>query len=159
MRIRIILIAANLILVLMAATVLWAQSYEAIFGSWKLNIAKSKYNPGPAPKSNSKKYEPWEGGFKATQDTVTATGEVRHVEVAGKFDGKDYPGKGSPEADTYAIRKIDDHTYEVVQKKDGKVTITARNVVAADGKTRTVTQTGKNAKGVAVNNTLLWEKQ
>ena len=156
---RRILIAANLAGVLLTACVLVAQTQESIFGTWKLNPAKSKYSPGPAPKSNLKKYEPWQDGFKATQDVVTAAGEARHIEVSGKFDGKDNLGKGSPDADTYAIRKIDDHTYEVTQKKDGKVTITAKNVVSLDGKIRTVVQTGKNAKGEAVHNTLLWERQ
>lgn len=156
---RRIFVAANLCAVLFAATVLLAQAQESIFGTWKLNLAKSKYSPGPPVKSNLKKYEPWQGGFKATQDVVTATGEARHIEVSGKFDGKDNPGKGSPDADSYAIRKIDDHTYEVIQKKDGKVTITAKNVVSPDGKIRTVVQTGKNTKGEPVNNMLIWERQ
>jgi len=98
-----------------------------------------------------KKYEPWQDGFKATQDMVTAKGEKIHVEVVAKVDGKDYPGKGSPDADTYAFKKLDAHTYEVTQRKDGKVTIVAKMVVAPDGKSRSIVQTGKNAKGEPVN--------
>jgi hypothetical protein len=143
----------------LAALALLAQSQEAFYGMWKADVSKSKYSPGPAPKSNMKKYEPWQDGFKATQDMVTAKGEKVHVEVVAKVDGKDYPGKGSPDADTYAFKKLDARTYEVTQKKDGKVTIVAKMVVAPDGKSRTITQTGKNAKGEPVNNMVYWDRQ
>jgi len=143
----------------LAALALLAQTQEAFYGLWKVDLSKSKYSPGPAPKSNMKKYEPWKDGFKATQDMVTAKGEKVHVEVIAKVDGKDYPGTGSPDADTYAFKKLDARTYEVTQKKDGKVTIVAKMVVAPDGKSRSIVQTGKNAKGEPVNNQIYWDKQ
>jgi len=58
-----------------------------------------------------------------------------------------------------AFSKIDARTYEIVQKKGGKTTITAHIVVAADGKTRNTIQTGKDGKGQTVNNTMFYEKQ
>jgi hypothetical protein len=155
MRIRVVVMLAAALAVLG----LLAQSQEAFYGLWKVDMSKSKYSPGPAPKSNMKKYEPWQDGFKATQDMVTAKGEKVHVEVIAKVDGKDYPGKGSPDADTYAFKRIDARTYEVTQKKDGKVTIVAKMVVAPDGKSRSIVQTGKNAKGEPVNNQIYWDKQ
>jgi len=155
MRIRVVV----MLVPALAALTLLAQSQEAFLGMWKVDVSKSKYSPGPAPKSNMKKYEPWQDGFKATQDMVTAKGDKVHVEVVAKVDGKDYPGKGSPDADTYAFKRIDAHSYEVTQKKDGKVTIVAKMVVAPDGKSRSIIQTGKNAKGEPVNNTIYWDKQ
>ena len=155
MRIRVVV----MLVAALATLALLAQSQEAFYGLWKVDMSKSKYSPGPAPKSNMKKYEPWQDGFKATQDMVTAKGDKVHLEVAAKLDGKDYPAKGSPDTDTFAFKKLDARTYEVVQKKDGKVTITAKMVVAPDGKSRTITQTGKNAKGEAVSNQIYWDKQ
>jgi len=155
MRIRVVV----MLVPALAALVLLAQSQEAFYGMWKVDVSKSKYSPGPAPKSNMKKYEPWQDGFKATQDMVTAKGEKVHVEVVAKVDGKDYPGKGAPDADTFAFKKIDARTYEVTQKKDGKMTIVSKMVVAPDGKSRSIVQTGKNAKGEPVNNTIYWDKQ
>jgi hypothetical protein len=155
MRIRIVL----MLVPALAALALLAQTQEAFYGLWKVDMSKSKYSPGPAPKSNMKKYEPWKDGFKATQDMVTAKGEKVHVEVIAKVDGKDYPGTGSPDADTYAFKKLDARTYEVTQKKDGKVTIVAKMVVAPDGKSRSIVQTGKNAKGEPVNNQIYWDRQ
>jgi hypothetical protein len=142
----------------LATLALLAQSQEAFYGVWKVDMSKSKYSPGPAPKSNMKKYEPWQDGFKATQDMVTARGEKVHLEVVAKVDGKDYPGKGSPDADTFAFKRIDSRSYEVTQKKDGKVTIVSKMVVAPDGKSRSIVQTGKTAKGEPVNNTIYWDK-
>ena len=155
MRIRVV----AMLVPALAALALLAQTQEAFYGLWKVDLSKSKYSPGPAPKSNMKKYEPWKDGFKATQDMVTAKGEKVHVEVIAKVDGKDYPGTGSPDADTYAFKKLDARTYEVTQKKDGKVTIVAKMVVAPDGKSRSIVQTGKNAKGEPVNNQIHWDKQ
>jgi len=145
---------------LLASIAIMAQAPETFYGAWKADLSKSKFSPGPAPKSNLKTYSPVKDGFKAHQDLVTADGKQVSVDVPfAKLDGKDYPGKGSADADTYAFTKIDAHTFQIVQKKDGKVTITAKMVVSADGKTRSITQTETNAKGEKVNNTVYWERQ
>ena len=158
MRIRPTLLAINVAGVLAVTTVLIAQAADPIFGTWKTVAAKSTYSPGPAPKNNTKKYEPYKGGLKAQQDLVTAKGETRHVEVTAAFDGKDYPGTGNPEVDTYAFQRIDNLNYVVLQKKAGKVTMTSKMKIAPDGKTRVVTQTGTDAQGRAVSNSVFWEK-
>jgi hypothetical protein len=156
---RMVLMAANAIAVAMAGCVPLAQSHEALFGTWKLNLEKSTYEFGGAPKSNSKKYEPWQGGLRAAQDVVTATGETRHMEVTGKFDGKDNAPTGQSGNGSYAFRKVNDHTYEVISKRKGKLTHTSRIVVAPDGKSRTVSQTGANAKGRTFHHSLVWDRQ
>jgi len=155
-----ILVLVNMATILIAAVALLAQSQESLFGTWKMNAAKSKYSPGPAPKSNIAKWESFQGGVKLTVDVVPAKGETQHWEVSGKFDGKDNPVKGNnPDGDTGAFSKIDACTYELVQKKGGKITTTAHIVVAADGKTRITTSTGKDGQGQTVNNTMFYEKQ
>ena len=58
-----------------------------------------------------------------------------------------------------AVKRIDAHTLESVSKKGGKVTTTQRNVVSADGKTRTVTTTGTDGQRQKVNNVAVFEKQ
>ena len=154
------LMGINLALGLWLAGILPAQAQESLFGTWKMNAAKSKYSPGPVPKSNIAKWEPFEGGVKLTVDVAPVSGETQHYESSGKFDGKDNPVAGNnPDADTMAFSKIDDRTYQVVNKKGGKTTLMARIVVAADGKTRVTTQTGTNAQGEAIKNTMFYEKQ
>jgi hypothetical protein len=128
-------------------------------GTWKLNAAKSKYSPGPAPKSLTLKFERSEGGIKLTSDGTDAEGKATHGEYVSKFDGQDVPWAGNPEADTAGAKRIDDNTYENVWKKGGKVTVTARAVVSGDGKTMTITQTGKDSQGRSVANTAVYDKQ
>jgi hypothetical protein len=159
MRMRTVFVVVNVIGVLTVAVALLAQAQESLFGTWKLNLAKSKYSPGPAPKSSTVKWEAFQGGAKLTVDTVPAKGAALHWEASGKFDGKDNPLKGDPDNDAAAFSKIDARTYEAVQKKGGKATITSHIVVAADGKTRTTTQTGKDSQGQTVSNTQFYDKQ
>ncbi|MGH9514516.1 MAG: hypothetical protein ACRD3P_02435 [Terriglobales bacterium] len=47
----------------------------------------------------------------------------------------------------------------MVSKKDGKVVLTAHVVVAADGKTRTVTTMGTDAKGKKYKSVGVYDKQ
>ena len=129
-------------------------------GTWKLNLAKSKYSPGPAPKSQTLKIEAWgEDGVKYTADGVGADGKPTHAEFQAKYDGKDYAFKGNPDADTLAYKRIDANTLQAPLKMKGKPTITAKAMVSKDGKTRTVTQMGKNAQGQSIDITSVYEKQ
>ncbi len=125
-------------------------------GTWKLNEAKSKLAPG-APKNHTVVYEAAGDNMKVTVDGTDADGKALHNEWTGKFDGKDYPVTGDPTSDTRAYKKVNDHTLDMTIKKDGKVTATGTIVVSADGKTRTVTTSGTDAK--KVKNTAVYDKQ
>ena len=135
-----------------------AQAADNQAGTWKLNVAKSKYSPGPAPKEGTLTIESQADGLKFTVHGTDAEGKVVHIEFSPKYDGKDYPATGLPGADTISMKKIDDNTIETVSKKDGKVVMTTRSVVSKNGKTRTTTQTGKNAKGQDVKNKLIYDR-
>ncbi len=128
-------------------------------GSWKLNVAASKFSTGPAPKSQSVTFAAVEGGIKLTSNLVDAEGKPTTGEYVSKFDGTDVPWKGNPDADTSSAKRIDDNTYENAWKKDGKVVRNAKVVVSPDGKTLTITQTGMDSKGGAVDNTLVLDRQ
>ena len=129
-------------------------------GTWKLNLAKSSYSPGPAPKSQTLKIEAWgDDGLKYAADGVGPDGKPTHAEFQAKFDGKDVPFKGNPDADTLAYKRIDANTLEATTKMKGKTTLIAKVVVSKDGKTRTVTQTGTDAQGRTTKNVLVYEKQ
>src|SRR5262245_9736404 len=101
MRKATILGVVTTVTVVLAAAVLVDQSQERLLGTWKITPAKSKYIPGPTPKSNISKWEAIPGGVNLTVDVVPATGETQRWEVSGKFDGKDNPVKGNnPDADS-----------------------------------------------------------
>jgi len=139
-----------------------AQAQDAWTGSWKLNLAKSKFEPANlAPKSQTVKQEATPGGgTKVTVDGVDAQGKPVHYEFVTMFDGKSFEVPGAPDANTTRVyKRIDRRTYEWVQSVSGKVTTTSRSVVSADGKTRTITTTGKNAQGQTVNNAVVYDRQ
>lgn len=147
-------------------TGVFAQPASPLTGTWKLNVAKSTYSPSSlAPKSGTTRFDVTRDGVKAAVDGVDSQGRATHHEYTATFDGKDHPWKGtidgqpSPAQDAVAWKKIDDHTYEIVNKLKGQTLTSSRIVIANDGKTRTNTTTGKDAQGVTVKSTALYEKQ
>ena len=127
-------------------------------GTWKLNEAKSKLAPG-MPKNTTVVYEAVGDQVKVTVDGVDAAGKPTHNEWTGKFDGKDYPVTGDPNSDMRSYKVIDDRTMELTLKKGGKVTITGQIVIAADGKSRTVSTKGTDAQGKAFEGMAHYDKQ
>jgi hypothetical protein len=151
------ILAAALLALTVAAT---AQTKDPFVGNWRLNVAKSKYSPGPAPKSITSTYEAAGKGYKVSVKNEPASGPVQEYSYTSTLDGKDTPVTGNnPNADMVAVKRIDANTLEIVNKKGGKVTTTQKNVVSADGKTRTVTTTGTDGQGQKVNNVAVFEKQ
>src|SRR6267143_6870802 len=120
-------------------------------GTWKLNEAKSKPAPG-AEKLTTVDYEAAGDQVKVTIDGTDASGKPIHNEWTGNFDGKDYAVTGDSTSDMRAYTKVDDRTLTFTAKKNGKVTVTGRVAVSADGKSRTVITTGTNAKGKKFKN-------
>ena len=136
-----------------------AQAADPIVGTWKLNVAKSTYSPGPAPKSISAKIEAAGEGEKLTADGVRGDDKPIRLEYTAQYDGKDNPITGSPTADTVSLKRLDANTTERTEKKGGKVTQTVTRKVSDDGKTMTVTYKGTDAKGQPINNVGVFEKQ
>jgi len=131
---------------------------DAQTGTWKLNEAKSKLTSG-MPKNSAVVFEAAGDSVKVTIDGTDTSGKPAHNEWAGKLDGKDYPVTGDPSSDARSYKQIDDHTLEFTIKKGGKVTITGRVVVSADGKTRTATANGTDPQGKKFKSTSVYDKQ
>ena len=126
-----------------------------LMGTWKLNDAKSKI-PAGAPKSITVTYEAAGDSIKCTIDGTDPEGKPTHTVWTGKFDGKDYP---VDDGTTRSAKMINAHTYNVAVKKDGKVTMSGKIVIAADGKTRTVTLSGMDASGKKMTSVAAYDKQ
>ena len=131
---------------------------DAQIGSWKLNEAKSKLAAG-MPKNSTVVFEAAGDSVKVTIDGTDSGGKPAHNEWTGKLDGKENPVTGDPNSDTRSYKQIDDHTLAFTIKKGGKVTISGRVVVSADGKTRTVTTSGTDPQGQKFKSTTVYDKQ
>jgi hypothetical protein len=129
-----------------------------LLGTWKLNEAKSIFEPGMA-KNMTVIYAEAPGDMvKITTDGVDKDGKPTHTEWTGKFDGKDYPVTGDPGSDTRLYKQIDAKTLEFIVKKDGKSLVGGKVAVAADGKTRTVFTSGTAADGKRFKNMGFYDK-
>ena len=149
-----------LLLTLLAASLSLRAADDPRIGTWKINFAKSRFSPGPPPKSMTVRFEPYgNDGLKVTIDTVEANGEVTKHQYTAQYDGKDYPVSGDPGRDTVALKRIDLYTLEYTNKRAGKVINSYREVTAKDGKSRTITQKGMSSRGVAVDNIIVYDRQ
>ena len=153
------MLAAAVVLVVYGSAVM-AQQKDPAFGVWKLNLAKSKYSPGPAPKELTVTIEADGPGRKVTAVGVAGDGSPLSWGYSGTFDGKDIRVTGNnPDADFIILRRISPTTTRSTFKKDGKRTIVNGVSVSADGKTLAVASSGVNAKGQTVKNTQIFDKQ
>lgn len=134
---------------------LFAQSV----GTWKLDLSKSKYHQGQAPKSATITYEAAGEGINVTVDQVPATGAPIHYAYAAKYDGKDNPVVGNPNADMAARTRVNATTTTLVNKKGGKTLSNVTLVTSSDGKTLTVTTTGNDAQGQNIDSVAVFDKQ
>jgi hypothetical protein len=156
MKARVVLIV--LVVCFIGVGVCLGQGQDPLIGTWKLNEAKSKIGPG-SPKNDTVVYEAAGDSVKVTTDGTDGAGKPSHSEWTGKFDGKDYPTTGDSNSDTRSYKKVNARTLAFTNKKGDKVTISGRLVVSPDGKTRTVSITGTDAKGNKFTSTAVYDKQ
>src|SRR5215212_406258 len=137
-----------------------AQGTDPAYGTWKLNLSKSKFSPGPAPKELTLTVEAAGPGRKVAVTGIAGDGTPISWGYSGTLDGKDVRLTGShPDADVVMLKRIAPNATRSTFKLAGKRTVVSGISVSADGKTLTVATSGVNSKGVTVNNTQVFEKQ
>ena len=137
-----------------------AQSADPLIGTWKLNLTKSKYSPGPPPRSNTVIFEAVGQGLRATAEGIDAEGKPTKAVFGPWFsDGKSYPITGSPAFDAASYKQVNASTSESTRTKAGRVVQTTTLVLSADGKSFTFTATGADERGQQINNVVVFEKQ
>lgn len=148
--------AASVVILLLV--VVGAQMPKGLEGTWKLNLAKSKFSPGPAPKSMTLTYTVSADGVKIVSHVVSADGVAQHSEMMAKDDGKEYPVAGHPTADSVSVKGLEGGKGQSTFKKGGKVTMVNVRSLSDDGKTLTVESKGTDEKGQPVHNVQVFER-
>ena len=149
----------TVVLAMLIASVGLAAADDPLMGTWKLNLSKSKYNPGPPPQSRILKLEPaGNDNFKLTNDGVSAKGEKTHTVETFMQDGKDHPLRDEPGV-MQVNRRVDAYTTETINKKGGQTVQTLRRVVSKDGKSLTIAVKGKTATGAPLDDVRVFDKQ
>jgi|ERR1043166_5800421 hypothetical protein len=146
------------LLILAGAASVCLAGDDAFMGTWKLNESKSKFPAGIAH-NNTVVYAQSGDEVTITGDGVDGAGKPVHQVWTGKFDGKDHAAKDSPTHDMRAYTKVDAHTLTYTLMKNGKKVGHGKVVVAADGKSRTVTETMSGAGGKSVEGKYFFDKE
>jgi hypothetical protein len=146
------------------AMAMWPQAgvaqSDSLSGLWQINVAKSKYDPGPPPKSQTVYFQGEGQNRKVTIVGITAAGNPQ-LATFTEFveDGKPHPVTGLAGTDAQTYTRLDARTLNVSRLKDGKVVQTGTWIVSPDGKALTVSFKGTNANGREVNNIFIYDKQ
>ena len=152
-------VALGIVVLVMSGVQLPAQETDPLVGTWELNVAKSKFSPGRAPKSETRTYVVSGQDVKATTKGVDSAGKPTAAEFTINYDGKDRPMTGNPDADTLSLKRVDAFTTEFTQKRAGKVVMTGTRIISRDGKTMTITTKGTDATGRTINDVAAFEKR
>jgi hypothetical protein len=136
-----------------------SSAQSALVGTWKLNVAKSTFSPGPGPRSQTATVEAEGQGLKFSLDTINAQGNPAKGGFIEYHDGKFHPVTGNPVFDAQSETDINDSTSVIIRTKAGKVVQALIAVVSPDRKTWTVTVAGNNANGQPLNNVMVRERQ
>jgi hypothetical protein len=147
------------ILAVGAAGAVSAATADPVVGTWTLNLDKSKFNPGPGPKSQTRVYAQTADGISMKVIGTAADGSAISSESNYKYDGKDYPITGAPNYDTLALKRVNGSTVKSTQKLKGKIVGTTTRTVSGHGKVLTLTSKGTDVKGVSFNDVSVFDKQ
>lgn len=142
---------------LAATTGLWAaqispgsqpsRTDDPILGTWTLDVAQSKYRPGPPPRSERRVYDARPDGLRVTITRVESDGHPTSIDYTADYNSTEYPVSGSGEVTTIALRRVDVYTAEATLTHAGKQMGTARRVVSKDGNTLTISLEGTDSRG------------
>jgi hypothetical protein len=160
---RIGFVLAALLTISLAGTAAAQSKDDPSIGTWKLNVVKSKFTPGPPIQGDTRSYEVNEAGWLfVTTETIQPDGTRTGVRFAAKFDGKAYPqiGRFAPTVTLITYEPVDRRTLKYTQRDtSGTIVSTNTRTVSADGKTMLIEQRTTNAGGQPVVNIELFERQ
>ncbi len=143
----------------LGAVVMAADAPDPVVGTWTLNTAKSKFTPGPAPKSQTRTYAETAQGTAMTFTGAAANGSPMSGQSTFKYDGKDYKITGSADYDTLSLKRLNGSTVRTDLKKGGKVVGTTVRTLSGHGKVLTLASKGTGATGAAFDNVMVFDKQ
>jgi hypothetical protein len=121
-----------------------ARGQQLLLGTWQLDLAKSTYFPGPAPRSETRTYTADSQGVQGVIKRIYADGRAETIEYRADYD-REQVVTGTPMYDAITLQKIDDFTAESTLSHAGLVYGTARRVISPDGNALTITFQRKTA--------------
>jgi hypothetical protein len=149
-----------------------------LIGTWKQNMDKSMYSPGPPPPRGVGSVRQYASGDDGSIVAVTFNIDAQGLPslgavAAANYDGKEYAqhtiatlatSLGShigPKIErTIAYKPVNQYTVEITQRQDGRVVNISTRTISRDGKTLTERVDFMDpVRGERINNVLVFEKQ
>lgn len=157
---QLFMLATVIVLALATSHLVVAQT-DPFLGTWKLNVNKSKFVPGPPRKSETRFVVSGSMGLNVSVQRVNGDGSTQQFQYTSNLDGKSYPivGQGPWGANTIVATLTAPSTIQSILKKDSEVVATGISVVSQDGRVLTITTKGTDANGKAFNSVAVYDKQ
>ena len=157
--VRVFIVALTASAFALAQPAFGAAQADPMIGDWKLNLAKSKYSPGPAPRSSALNVHAAGDGLMAMFDTVNAEGTAAHPMFMIVCNGQPQPVSGSAVTDALSCRRPDPYSQTFTNMKGGRATTSGTVTLSRDGRTMTISTKGTNANGQQIDNVAVYDKQ
>ena len=142
-----------------AGVVSAAGAADPVVGSWTLNVAKSTFSPGPAPKSQTRTYSVDADGVSVSVTGALADGTAISQESTFKYDGRAYAMKGAADYDAISLRQVNANTVKSIMMKAGKPVGTTTRTISAHGKVLTLSTKATDANGKPYDNTAVYDRK
>jgi hypothetical protein len=143
----------------LGATTVASAADDPVIGTWTLNLDKSKFHDGTAPKSMTRVYSAGAAGTDMKVTGVNADGSAISQSATLTYDGKDCAVTGGTLFDTLSLTKVNGSTVKSVLKKDGKVVGHTTRSISAKGKVLTLSTALKTAKGGTTHDVAVYDRQ
>ena len=115
-----------------------ATNHDSVIGQWRLDVSKSKYFPGPGPKSETRTYQLTPEGIRAVIVRTHRDGRVETIEYDADYDSINHV-IGTPDYDALQLKRINAFVSEATLSHAGKQFGTARREISRDGMTMIIT--------------------
>jgi hypothetical protein len=143
----------------LAGVALAAEAPDPVVGTWNLNLAKSKFDPSQALKSQTRTYTQGDDGISVTVNGVRADGSALSQRSTFKYDGKAYPWSGAADYDALTLKRVNGSTVTAVLMKADKKAGTTTRTISGHGKVMTLSTKVKGADGKSHSTVLVLDKQ
>jgi hypothetical protein len=133
---------------------------DPVYGTWKLNLAKSTFDPGPVPKSQTRTYEATpDGSTTVTVQTTTASGQTQTASATFKGDGTPHPVTGNLNYDMISTNRISPLQSKDVLMRSGKVIGQMIRIESSDYKVLTASYTFTTPSGQSEHDVMVYDRQ
>lgn len=132
---------------------------DPAIGTWTLNVDKSKFHDGSAPKSMTRTYSAGTAGTDMKVTGVAADGTAISQSATLTYDGKDCAITGAAAFDTLSLTKVNGTTVKSKLKKDGAIVGHSTRTISGKGKVLTLSTALKTDKGGTTHDVAVFDKQ